>query len=140
MTREEQVAYCLNCKLRSFDPKKGVLCSLTNDYADFEDICDSFKVDPAAKNRNTKHAERQSEKQLLKDTLGLSTFGVRSVSAAGWITTGFGGFIFLFFLLFGSISIWGTFFIIIGLVTVNKGSKQKKTFVDKDALDSDLEL
>ena len=138
MTREEQVAYCLNCELRSFDPKKGVLCSLTNDYADFEDFCDSFKLDAAAKNRNTKHADRQSEKQLLKDTLGLSTFGVRSVTVAGWITTGFGGIIFLFFLLFGGVSLWGIAFMIIGLITVNKGRKQKLKCSDKDVLDSDF--
>ena len=95
-------------------------------------------MDAAAKNRNTKHADRQSEKQLLKDTLGLSTFGVRSVTVAGWITTGFGGIIFLFFLLFGGVSLWGIAFMIIGLITVNKGRKQKLKCSDKDVLDSDF--
>ncbi len=140
MTREEQVSYCLNCELRSFNPKKGVLCSLTNEYADFEDFCDSFKLDFAAKNRNTKHSDRQADKQLLKDTLGLSAFGVKSISVAGWIVTGFGVFLLFLFLMFGRISIWGMGLMTVGLYTVNKGRNQKKCFIDKDALDNDLDF
>ena len=138
MTREEQVAQCVNCELRSFDPKKGVLCSLTNAYGEFEGYCENFKGDDAAISRNKKHDARKEKKQLLKDTLGLSAFGVKRVSTAGWIVIGFGGLLTMFFLLFGRLSIWGFGLIIYGAFTVRKGKSQKIEFKNEDILDSDF--
>lgn len=43
MTREEQLRYCKVCKNQKFDLQQGIICSLTNTKADFEDSCDSFE-------------------------------------------------------------------------------------------------
>ncbi len=45
MTREEQIAYCRVCKFKSFDPKKGIICKLTGEIADFEFDCENFSGD-----------------------------------------------------------------------------------------------
>ncbi len=45
MTREEQLRFCKVCELHSFDPKKGMTCSLTGERATFEDDCPDFKGD-----------------------------------------------------------------------------------------------
>ena len=45
MTRAEQLEYCKVCTNRQMDLQKGLLCSLTNDFADFEDTCADFNED-----------------------------------------------------------------------------------------------
>ncbi len=45
MTRKESVEYCSLCKNRKMDEEKGLVCGLTNNYADFESECKDFKRD-----------------------------------------------------------------------------------------------
>ncbi len=42
MTRKEQLRFCSKCKHQSFDPKKGIICSLTGKQAAFEKQCENF--------------------------------------------------------------------------------------------------
>lgn len=42
MTRKEIVEYCSLCKNRKMDEEKGLVCALTDDYADFEGECKNF--------------------------------------------------------------------------------------------------
>ena len=49
MNREEHLMFCTICTLQKFDVKQGVVCSLTNKQADFENNCPSFEVDEARK-------------------------------------------------------------------------------------------
>lgn len=49
MTRKEHLEFCKRCTKRSFDPKLGVTCSLTNEIADFEDECANFQLDETVK-------------------------------------------------------------------------------------------
>ncbi len=42
MTREERMKFCSVCDKSKFDTKKGILCSLTNAKADFEEECPDF--------------------------------------------------------------------------------------------------
>ena len=49
MTRNEHLAFCKKCTNRSFDPKKGITCKITNDIADFEDSCKDFSLDETVK-------------------------------------------------------------------------------------------
>jgi len=44
MTRQERLEYCNICNHRLFDLKKGIICDLTNDIADFEDSCNNYVV------------------------------------------------------------------------------------------------
>lgn len=48
MTREEHLKFCSICKKRQMDIQRGVVCSLTNEYADFEEKCTDFEVDEDA--------------------------------------------------------------------------------------------
>lgn len=45
MTREYQLKYCNVCTKRSFNPKFGVVCSITQEVATFENTCPDFLED-----------------------------------------------------------------------------------------------
>jgi uncharacterized RDD family membrane protein YckC len=45
MTREEQLRFCKICTKQKFDLQQGIICSLTNKNADFEDKCEWFEED-----------------------------------------------------------------------------------------------
>ena len=45
MNREKQLEYCKKCTKQKFDIQKGIVCSLTNQKADFEDECKNFEID-----------------------------------------------------------------------------------------------
>lgn len=42
MTREERLEICRKCKHKVRDFKKGIICKLTDEQADFEDKCENF--------------------------------------------------------------------------------------------------
>jgi len=45
MTREQHLEFCRICTNRSFNPKKGITCKLTDDIADFNPTCELFEKD-----------------------------------------------------------------------------------------------
>ena len=45
MTREEMLKFCSVCKNRKMDLKRGLVCSLTDDYADFDPVCENYSQD-----------------------------------------------------------------------------------------------
>lgn len=49
MTRKEQLEYCTVCKNRKMDFKRGLVCSLTDDYADFDPVCENYAQDVVEK-------------------------------------------------------------------------------------------
>ena len=49
MTREEHLSYCKICLNREMDMKKGLICNITNEIADFKLTCKDFKEDPIKK-------------------------------------------------------------------------------------------
>lgn len=53
MTREEQLKLCKACKNQKFDLTLGVICSLTNERADFDDACSSYVEDIELKQKQT---------------------------------------------------------------------------------------
>lgn len=48
-TREEHLEYCKICLNRKMNYQKGLICSLTDEIADFEETCVNFKEDPIKK-------------------------------------------------------------------------------------------
>lgn len=42
MNRKEQLRFCSKCKHQAFDPKRGIICSLTGEQADFDEQCEHF--------------------------------------------------------------------------------------------------
>ncbi len=66
MTREERLKYCTVCKLRSFDPKHGTICSLTREAASFEATCPEYIEDEKALATEVKMKnERESENRKI---------------------------------------------------------------------------
>lgn len=45
LNREHHLKFCTVCKKRQTDPGKGMLCSLTGDYAAFDRECRDFEFD-----------------------------------------------------------------------------------------------
>lgn len=43
MSRKDQLKFCEKCEKKSFDVKKGTICSLTNEQPDFKGTCPDFK-------------------------------------------------------------------------------------------------
>ncbi len=48
MTRQEYLEHCLICTKREHTMKKGIVCSLTMEHADFENKCENFEKDREA--------------------------------------------------------------------------------------------
>ncbi|MBI1307455.1 MAG: hypothetical protein GC181_12710 [Bacteroidetes bacterium] len=48
MNREEQLRYCRVCTKRTFNPSRGILCSLTGEEATFETTCPYFEKEENA--------------------------------------------------------------------------------------------
>lgn len=51
MTKEERLQYCRICSNRKMDIKKGLICSLSGDFGNFENKCIDFTEDPIEKSR-----------------------------------------------------------------------------------------
>ena len=45
MDRSSQLKYCKKCVHQKFDFKQGIICSLTNEKAKFEGVCETFLLD-----------------------------------------------------------------------------------------------
>lgn len=61
MKREEQLKYCTICQLRNFNPKHGIICSLTGEPASFQVACPDFIQDEKA---SISEKEAEQERQL----------------------------------------------------------------------------
>lgn len=48
MTRKEHLEFCSVCTHRSFDPKQGIICGITNSIADFDPACETYQADETA--------------------------------------------------------------------------------------------
>ena len=72
MDRKHQLSFCRICTKRSFTPKEGIICSLTNAKADFENECPNFDVDQAEKEKRDKITEEYTEEQGVDYTASLN--------------------------------------------------------------------
>lgn len=45
MTRQEQLRFCKSCLKRHFDPRRGIVCSITDEKADFSAVCPNYQRD-----------------------------------------------------------------------------------------------
>lgn len=63
MTRKEHLEHCKHCDHKVFNREKGLICSLTNDIADFDEFCDNFAGDPSliVSKKEVKKEKRQRE-------------------------------------------------------------------------------
>mgnify|MGYP000023540737 CR=1 FL=1 len=69
MDRNKQLEYCKKCTKRKFDLKQGLICSLTNQKADFENECEHFEID---KIKISAEIEKQKAVRKSKISFGFS--------------------------------------------------------------------
>ncbi|MCG8581219.1 MAG: RDD family protein [Bacteroidales bacterium] len=51
MDRQERLKFCKACTHQKFDTHKGIICSLTNNPAEFEVACTTYNEDPELKHK-----------------------------------------------------------------------------------------
>jgi hypothetical protein len=90
MTHEERLKSCLICTNRTFNPRQGVVCSLTNSPANFENQCPDFYIDPIAQKaeENSKAVALENEKSTVNQAR-LVLFGLAMIYVVYGIIEGF---------------------------------------------------
>lgn len=127
MKREDRLEFCQACKNQKFDMQKGVICSLTNEQATFEDSCLDYIEDPIAKEQNLQRKEQRRDMTIDDESFGLSTsFGVKNGILAGQIAIAVAiiWFIVGFFLL-DRIFFYPFVLLVLGIIAWQKGLKRK---------------
>lgn len=144
MNREQRLEYCQQCTKRGFSPKKGVVCSLTNEHAAFEDTCPDFEADPKVVHQYKKEQEVKQAAQQKEDTMGLSQFGVKNGFIAGIIVMAAAilwfvlGLVYLNRIFFYPLILFG-FGVFIMAKGANKQREERENNTDDDSLlDSEL--
>ena len=66
MTREDHLKFCKLCLNRKFNPKLGLVCSLTDKIADFENECEHFERDESVKEK-IEDVEERSTTEILSE-------------------------------------------------------------------------
>lgn len=106
MTRQEQLKFCKTCLKRRFNPKKGVVCSLTDEIADFDVTCDKYERDnnviiqepiektiPKKKEKKQKSKREKSPEKITKDDLflilGIALTALFIIRLVYYITLGY---------------------------------------------------
>jgi rhomboid protease GluP len=69
MDRTKQLEYCKKCTKQKFDSRQGIICSLTNQKADFENECEHFEIDKA---KIVTETEKQKTEKKGKVSFGFS--------------------------------------------------------------------
>lgn len=69
MDRTKQLEYCKKCTKQKFDPRQGIICSLTNQKADFEGECGHFEIDKA---KIVTETEKQKSEKKSNVSFGFS--------------------------------------------------------------------
>ena len=122
MTRAEYVAICETCLKRKNNLKKGLLCSLTNEYANFNTVCPDYAQDAviiqqqkdAASGGQAKVPVFETENNLFKS--GIWGGVAMLVGGVAWIVIG---------LAVDRIFFYPIFLIIAGIVVVVRESAKK---------------
>lgn len=76
MNRDYHLSFCKICKNREVSLKQGLICSLTEKIADFENECANFQADGFELEKLRKHFEKEIEYNYETTKLG-SFFGER---------------------------------------------------------------
>lgn len=69
MDRTKQLEYCKKCTKQKFDTRQGIICSLTNQKADFENVCEHFEID---KVKIATEVEKQKSEKKSRVSFGFS--------------------------------------------------------------------
>jgi len=117
MTREERLKSCSICTLRKLNLQKGLLCSLTDEFADFEVECESFV-------RDADEVERKFENEMA--AAGDGSSGDKKDYKFNKIIGLVVIFIAVFWMIFIGIGILPILVLLYGLFSVSRGLQQEK--------------
>ena len=65
MTREQHLVFCKKCLNQKMDFKQGIVCSLTQRQADFNNECSEFKIDETIIEANLEESEEIQRTEIL---------------------------------------------------------------------------
>lgn len=74
LTRDEQLKFCRRCLNRKFDMQQGLICSLTNQKAAFEQTCPDYNEDSSVKIEPIDEEEEAYVGEKLKSKLSIDAF------------------------------------------------------------------
>lgn len=116
LSRAEYVAICETCFKQKFDSKKGIICSLTGNPADFEETCPEYDKDQAVIDRIRKNKQYEESALVVsggyfsseKKMMGSGFIGGMLMAAAGVVLLIIGLslnriFFYSFFLIIGGV-------------------------------------
>ena len=70
--------------------EKGLVCSITEEWAVFENECQDFELDTVAENSQKLVEAQRKEETVSHETGGLHVIGVKNGTVAGLLTLIFG--------------------------------------------------
>lgn len=142
--REHQLSYCEVCRNKSFSPKQGIICQLTNEVATFNHTCPEFDEDPALKKMSELSKEARQIEAKRESTFGMSALGITNGTIAGivYIILGVASIVLTVFV-FELLSLWSFVSITIGIVlivksAINKGKNTNQRKKQVDILDDEI--
>ncbi|MCH2199314.1 MAG: hypothetical protein MK081_11065 [Flavobacteriales bacterium] len=77
MTREQRLESCRICRHKKPNLERGMLCALTDDYANFEGKCETFELDEYAARAQERDKKRHAEALVSEENN-------KVMSAAAW--------------------------------------------------------
>jgi len=85
MERSEQLLFCEKCINRKMDLKRGIICGLTDNYADFNNECDDYLYDEKVEKNESLYIVKDSELKELRSEQNLRA-GLFGATLLGLIT------------------------------------------------------
>ena len=144
MTRQEQLHFCKSCLNRNFDPRRGIICIITNEKASFSVVCPDYQRDENVKIeqksegnyqekikkiKKAKQAKPKIKEKLRIDDiyliLGLSLINTFLVRLAFYYTLSSDYGVYYTAILFSTIILF-----LIALIIRNKSHRGNKFFTD----------
>ncbi|MBT33900.1 MAG: hypothetical protein CMO01_29915 [Thalassobius sp.] len=136
-TRQEHLAFCRICVLRKANPKIGLVCSLTDEHADFEEFCENFEEEEGKKEQHLEQKLKVSGDEEVGDPVNYE----KNKSLGKFIF--FGGIIFSIMSIGAAKEFGGLFILPFGLVLYGarqymKGVEQEKNYKEFQKLNNKL--
>jgi hypothetical protein len=138
LQRDYQLESCLKCHRRKFNTKKGVVCGLTDEWAEFDLACDNFLLDAKAEIQLIREKEDRLKDSAATDTMGLNQIGITNGILAGIIITSIAIVAMITGFVFGIFRIYASFALVVGLVVLVKGILDRRKKINKKIESTDL--
>jgi hypothetical protein len=138
MNRDDQLVFCNRCTNKQFNSKKGIVCRLTGEHADFDIECSDYVEDEVAKKAEDRYEAAQNERVLKEETMGLNSFGVKDQKTASIIIISAGVLWLVVGLMFDRIFFYAFILIIVGFVLNIRAAKKSREekFKDDSVMDN----